>query len=305
MTDNHPLNDDRQDGQEHPLKTRVLDEKGAPIAAPRITGPLDAGLGAPWVVDLHIHDTPISLRMGVGDKIILGRSDVHMDIYPDLDLTPYGGMEKGVSRHHTAVIAERDRLLIVDLKSTNGTFVNGQRLQAGQPYRLRHGDEIHCGEVRIDVAFALEPVHNNVFQEQPWVRMETDDLQVDGQRVLLVEENPHVAESLRALLESVGFTVQVVQEIAGAFYAVTRRMPDVIVLNLSVNEVNGLELSRYIRRVMHNTYVPIVAISDQVDRTHVQEVMNAGVDVFLGKPVGVNKLVRAVAAMVQNDMVNR
>jgi len=283
------------------LNTRLLDDQQpAPEAMPRETGPLDFGLGAPWVVELHIHDTPLTVRVNVNRQIVIGRSDVRAGIYPDLDLTPYEGLDKGVSRRHAAFIAEPDRLMLMDLGSTNGTFVNGQRLQPRRPYRLRHGDEVHIGRIRIDVMLVVVPTHHNVLHGQPWVRLRPVAQAGNGQRVLVGEDNPEVSQALSTVLVGAGYDVQIVQEMSGAFYTITCRMPDVIVLNLDVNDVNGLELCRYARRVVNGQTTSIILISADTSQAHVQEVMNAGVDVLLGKPVGVDELIRVINSVTQD-----
>ena len=282
-------------------ETRLLKNQTGPFARPRQTGPLDVGLGAPWVMELLINDVPIMLHMEDSRRLVIGRADAQAAVNPDLDLTPYGGLEKGVSRRHAAIIARKDRLVILDLNSTNGTFVNEQRLRPMQPYRLRHGDEIRLGEVRIAVRLAITPLHDSAFQEQPWVRLQESPGGGAGQRVLIVEPNTDVAEALYRILTKAGFSVQIVRDISGAFYAVTRRMPDAIVLNLAPHDVNGLELCRYVRRVSD---APILIISEDTEKDRIQEVLNAGVDVFLGSPVGVNELVRVISSVTHSSLIS-
>jgi pSer/pThr/pTyr-binding forkhead associated (FHA) protein len=72
---------------------------------------------------------------------------------PDVDLTAYGGLEKGVSRIHAAVERTGNLLTLVDLGSSNGTFLNGHRLQAEKPYPLREGDEVQLGKMVIHIYF--------------------------------------------------------------------------------------------------------------------------------------------------------
>ncbi len=299
-----PDNDEKEQASDRLnslFETRALrEELDAPLLVTRHTGPLDAGLGAPWVVELRIQGAPFSARMEVKGRILIGRSDVSAAVYPDLDLTPYGGLEKGVSRQHAAIVAGKDRLLLVDLGSTNGTFVNDQRLHPNKPYRLRHGDDIRVGDILIEVLLNMAPVHENVLQGQPWVRMGTEPPSSgSGQHILIVEHNANMSEALRTILTRLGYQVQIVQEMAEAFYIVSRRLPDVIIVNLEVGNFSGLELCRYIQRLTHKETVPLIIISDHTDRAYVEEIMNAGVDVFLGKPVGVNELVRAISAVTQ------
>ena len=56
-----------------------------------------------------------------------------------------------ISRHHAEIRLEEDALSVVDLGSTNGTFVNEERLQSNQPHPLKNGDEIRFGDRELRV----------------------------------------------------------------------------------------------------------------------------------------------------------
>jgi hypothetical protein len=86
-------------------------------------------------------------------RILLGRYDGSGMQKPDLDLTPYGALEKGVSRIHAAIYRAEDTLTLVDMGSSNGTHLNGQRLMRDQPRVLRDGDEIRLGKLIAHIYF--------------------------------------------------------------------------------------------------------------------------------------------------------
>jgi pSer/pThr/pTyr-binding forkhead associated (FHA) protein len=79
------------------------------------------------------------------DEITIGRVDLVRNIFPDIDLTGYGGESSGVSRMHARLVLQDNLVNIEDLNSTNYTFVNKLRLQPGQPYHVSDGDEIRLG----------------------------------------------------------------------------------------------------------------------------------------------------------------
>lgn len=87
-------------------------------------------------------------------EIVLGRRDPATGALPDVDLTPFAGYRMGVSRRHSQIRRSHDgHLELFDLGSSNGTFLNGQRLEAHYPYRLRDGDKIALGQINILVHF--------------------------------------------------------------------------------------------------------------------------------------------------------
>ncbi|MCS7071755.1 MAG: FHA domain-containing protein, partial [Anaerolinea sp.] len=61
--------------------------------------------------------------------------------------------EKGVSRLHAAICRQDETLTIVDMGSSNGTHLNGQRLIPDQPRVLRDGDEIRLGKLVAHIYF--------------------------------------------------------------------------------------------------------------------------------------------------------
>lgn len=94
-------------------------------------------------------------RVVLRDKlsIVLGRTDPGARPTVDVDLTPYGALDRGVSRMHCRLHLEDNRIYITDLGSTNGTFVAGKRLEANQPEALRKGEELLLGRLSIQVLF--------------------------------------------------------------------------------------------------------------------------------------------------------
>jgi hypothetical protein len=88
--------------------------------------------------------------------VYLGRRDEQHNIHPDIDFTPDGGEAYGVSRQHARIHQSKDGVFIEDLNSTNGTFLNGQRLIPSKLYPLEHGDMLRLGHLGLAVAFLGE-----------------------------------------------------------------------------------------------------------------------------------------------------
>lgn len=83
------------------------------------------------------------------EEIIVGREDPVSGIYPDVDLTPHGGEDGGVSRRHARIVVEGGNTYVVDLDSTNFTFVNKQKVAPGTRQQVQPGDEIRFGRVAV------------------------------------------------------------------------------------------------------------------------------------------------------------
>jgi pSer/pThr/pTyr-binding forkhead associated (FHA) protein len=83
--------------------------------------------------------------------IVLGRADSVKRFYPEVDLTPYGALDRGVSREHARLQVSGDQLIITDLGSTNGTFVAGERLEPDVPTVINRGDELLLGRLAVQI----------------------------------------------------------------------------------------------------------------------------------------------------------
>ncbi len=66
---------------------------------------------------------------------------------PEIDVTPFNGRDKGVSRRHAEFVTIEGQLYVRDLGSTNGTRLNSQLLQPHRAYCLREGDLLQCGNL--------------------------------------------------------------------------------------------------------------------------------------------------------------
>ena len=87
-------------------------------------------------------------------EIVIGRQARPDDPPVNLDLEPFDGHELGVSRQHCMMKVINDKLILVDLDSINGTFVNGKRAKPLKRYQLVDGDTISVGRLAIELRFS-------------------------------------------------------------------------------------------------------------------------------------------------------
>jgi pSer/pThr/pTyr-binding forkhead associated (FHA) protein len=110
-------------------------------------------LTAETTVIIHFKDSDNRVTLQTQAETVIGRTDEKRQSYPDLDLTSYGALEHGVSRLHAAIRRSEDKLILVDLDSANGTYLNGKQLPPNQPHILRDGDELRFGKLVSHVYF--------------------------------------------------------------------------------------------------------------------------------------------------------
>lgn len=83
----------------------------------------------------------------------IGRRDPSTGIAPDVDLTAYAGYRMGVSRNHVVIKMKEQQLEVYDQGSSNGSMLNGSRLEPYKPQTLRNGDELVLGKMSLRVTF--------------------------------------------------------------------------------------------------------------------------------------------------------
>lgn len=108
-------------------------------------------------LELTVTQTGRRICLPPASSVYLGRRDERHSIYPDVDLTHDGGAAHGVSRQHACIHQRDDGIYVEDINSTNGTFINNQRLRPLQVYPLDYGDTLRLGRLELQVAPPSKP----------------------------------------------------------------------------------------------------------------------------------------------------
>ncbi len=88
-----------------------------------------------------------------GDETTIGRSDPVTGILPDVDLTPVD-TNRSVSRRHAKIIKSgNDYMVLEEVGTVNGTYVNDQRIPTGTPVALHNGDLVKIGLIAMKAVF--------------------------------------------------------------------------------------------------------------------------------------------------------
>ncbi|MEZ5288163.1 MAG: response regulator, partial [Vicinamibacterales bacterium] len=96
--------------------------------------------------------------------------------------------------------------------------------------------------------------------------------------LLLVEDNPANAEMLRRRLERRGFEVHVTADGSDALAAITRVAPDLILMDLGLPGMDGLEVTRRLKADPARRRIPVIALTAHALRTDEARALEAGCD---------------------------
>ena len=133
--------------------TRRIDTQKFDVEGKSFCG--NALLHSHTILLLAMIDSNVLLPLDLADRMIIGRMDWEANEQANIDLSPFGARERGVSRQHAALHRNGHTVSLVDLNSSNGTFINGVRLIPYQPRLLREGDELCFGSMRFRVSFDI------------------------------------------------------------------------------------------------------------------------------------------------------
>ena len=111
---------------------------------------------------LHVGSRTLTIRFSIGsnkrvvelplEKVVhIGRVDPNLNIFPEIDVTDDIAPEKSVSRRHARIARDGGRIIVEDLGSVNGTFINSKKLDPYLPEPLGSGDTLQLGTLLIEV----------------------------------------------------------------------------------------------------------------------------------------------------------
>ncbi len=117
-----------------------------------------------------------------------------------------------------------------------------------------------------------------------------------SKRILLVDDEPEILEISRDYLKASGFDVVTARDGALGLSAARREKPDLIVLDLMMPEMDGLDLCRAIRR---ESNVPIIMLTARVDEADKLVGLEIGADDYMTKPFSPRELVARVKVVLR------
>jgi hypothetical protein len=133
-----------------PLRTEPLPEQDdVNSACPRHDGSGQATGRHGLKIEVTVQNTGRVVLLSADREILVGRLDSAHGIFPELDMTTDGGLEEGVSRRHARIYTRDGTCFVEDLDSTNGSFLNGERITPYLPYAFHDGDVLTFGSLQL------------------------------------------------------------------------------------------------------------------------------------------------------------
>src|SRR4051794_6007107 len=118
-------------------------------------------------------------------------------------------------------------------------------------------------------------------------------------RILIVEDDPDIAELVARYLDKAGFATERVASGREALQGIAARPPDLLVLDLMLPHVDGLEVCRVLRANETTAAIPIIMLTARADESERIVGLELGADDYLAKPFSPNELVARVRALLR------
>jgi CheY-like chemotaxis protein len=111
-------------------------------------------------------------------------------------------------------------------------------------------------------------------------------------RILVVEDDESMRELLRLHLSSAGYAVEVAEDAIAAGYALLKAPPDLIICDVEMPHMDGIELVAALRADKAMPQVPVIFLTSDEEREG--RARELGVTEYLNKPVRLEELLKAV-----------
>jgi two-component system KDP operon response regulator KdpE len=118
----------------------------------------------------------------------------------------------------------------------------------------------------------------------------------DKSRVLVVDDEPQITRVLRTVLSSQGYQVKTAAEGEAALSSFTEFRPELVITDLYMPHMDGVELCRRIRAISN---VPIIVLSVKGEEKTKVEALDSGADDYVTKPFGIDELLARVRAALR------
>jgi two-component system cell cycle response regulator DivK len=117
--------------------------------------------------------------------------------------------------------------------------------------------------------------------------------------ILLVEDNEKNRRLVRDVMQVKGYRVIDVESAEAALELVKTQTPDVVLMDIQLPGMDGIQALARLRASAATRQVPVIALTASVMPQDRHQIMAAGFDAFVSKPIGLKELVATVAAMLK------
>ena len=118
------------------------------------------------------------------------------------------------------------------------------------------------------------------------------------EKILIVEDNPLNMRLLKMVLRAENYTLLMATDGEEALDMAMREQPDLIIMDIQLPKMNGLEVTRKLRETPAFSHTPIIAITAYAMKGDRERIIESGCDAYLSKPINTRELPEMIAEML-------
>jgi len=119
-----------------------------------------------------------------------------------------------------------------------------------------------------------------------------------AEKILIAEDNPRNMKLLRVTLRPHGYTILEATDGEQALEAAIKEKPDLVIMDMQLPKVSGLEVTKRLRQIPAFAHIPIIAVTAYAMKGDRDKFIDAGCDAYLAKPVNTRELPGVVAELL-------
>ncbi len=125
-----------------------------------------------------------------------------------------------------------------------------------------------------------------------------------NERILIVEDNPQNMRLIEMTLKAKNYTLLQATDGEGALDIARRERPDLIIMDIQLPKMNGLEVTRKLKDDPAFSHIPIIAITAYAMKGDKERIIESGCNAYLTKPISTRELPEMVTEMLLKQKHN-
>ncbi len=136
-------------------------------------------------------------------------------------------------------------------------------------------------------------------KKAPEEKPDPDEISVEGRlRVLVVDDNAILLRTVKEMLGSM-YNISIAASASQAFMAISKNIPDIILLDYEMPYTNGVETLKRLRADPVSKDIPVVFFTNSAEREIVEKILTANPDGYLLKPPNKDKMIAKINKVLE------
>jgi two-component system cell cycle response regulator DivK len=119
-----------------------------------------------------------------------------------------------------------------------------------------------------------------------------------SKKILIVEDDPRSLKMIRMTLRPYGYSLLEATDGEEALKVVRSDKPDLIIMDLRLPKVSGLEVTKQLRQMSDFSHIAVIAITAYAMKGDKEKAIRAGCDAYLAKPINTRELPKLITEML-------